>query len=858
MRIPHGAIVLVLMAAGASPGAAGSIYLAPARATIGAVKLRPAEDTAKTAYDKMNRPGPVRSPDPYFTLKIGEAYVYRDAKDHSLAYYRPVLRLGAREGTPLAEGVGQLASELDGFRFRYYKFESGGSPKWADMQVVVIAERPAEITLEAVQSSWREVTRLLPLPLKLDAGTGVRMILPYPPRTVRFSRLEGTGGTADRRWYYFSTETQPSPADLLTDEDNDAVNETKARDFASLLTSDLADMPSFQPVLEVRGEYAGWAGSSPLQLRVVSPVSKVQITRKPTKTDVRPPPLIVPAPGLRTLPMRLSPEPVLPSARGSVTTELALAPVRRVLKPAARVQPVSPVLPPAAVLQPGAIRVLGRLSPRKDVDYTYSKSQGLIARIPITYPKGKTPDYDYYFLSDSGRFGGPYFTPSAVPERPQRAEPPEGFPGYWYESHWYGKRLVWPAPRRLSLKWNVESGLRPSCRFSLTSGEEGALTAHLTYDLYPDFSPRALSAAVADLAAKTGEEIELLPFTDVLDANQLVLESGGALLKDLMADNRVSIAKLSPQTINDAWFRLTVAMPITDWADFTLFMKLGELGTWDCGILTGAAEGVAEQASFELDGDLLDAMGGPVVAASESYDPETGGYTVSLENYGIAPLEIGGLQFLLRGAEETTLDVWFEHGVALPAMGSASSFDQAEGAGGSVGAQVAVSESAELKELMDSGDYQSLAVKLTSDMIRPATAPEAAGGADPDILFAFLRSLCYQYIGSSELIQVPVAPAELSQWLGYRSGRIVLRFQGFVYTSELDLSATNKVDIRRLPREGAYASAGRPGDADLLEYRAVFTTTEGEVAYLPAQPEGETQWLTGDISGVTLDMTQAR
>lgn len=857
MRIPHGAILLVLLAAAAGPAAAGDIYLAPARATIGAVKLRPAEDTAKTSYDKMNRPGPVRSPDPYFTLKIGEGYVYRDAKDNSLAYYRPVLRLGAREGTPLAEGVGQLASELDGFRFRYYKFESGGSPKWASMQAVIVAERPDEITLEAVQSSWPEVTRLLPLPLKLDAGTGVRMILPYPPRTVSFSRLERTGGTPDRRWYYFSTETQPAPPDLLTDADNDALNETKARDFASLLTSDLADMPSFQPVLEVRGEYAGWGGSSPLQLHMISPLSKVQIKRKPASTEGRSPRLIVPAPGLRTLPMRLSSQPLVPTARGAAA-ELALAPVGRVLKPPARVEMVSPVRTPKAVLPPGAIRVLGRLSPRKDVDYTYSNNQQLTARIPISYPKGKTPNYDYYFLSDSGRFGGPYFTPSTVPERPQRAEPPEGFDGYWYQSHWYGKRLVWPAPRGLRLKWNVESGLRPSCRFSLTSGEEGALTAHLTYDLYPDFSLRALSAAVADLSASTGEEIELLPFTDVLDANQLALGSGGPILTDLMADNRVSITKLSPQTIDDAWFRLNVAMPIADWADFTLFMKLGELGAWDCGILTGATEGVAEEVSFQLDGDLLKAMGGPVVATSESYDPETGGYAVSLENYGIAPLEIGGLQFLLRGAKETTLDLWFEESVALPGLGSASSFDQAEGAGGSVGAQVSVSDSAELKGLMDSGDYQSLAVKLTGDMVAPATAPEAAGGADPDILFAFLRSLCYQYIGSSELIQVPVAPAELSQWVGYKSGRIVLRFQGFVYTRELDLSAANQVDLRRLPREGAYASAGRPGDADLLEYRAVFTTTEDEVVYLPVQPGGETQWLTGDISGVTLAMTQAR
>jgi len=132
-----------------------------------------------------------------------------------------------------------------------------------------------------------------------------------------------------------------------------------------------------------------------------------------------------------------------------------------------------------------------------------------------------------------------------------------------------------------------------------------------------------------------------------------------------------------------------------------------------------------------------------------------------------------------------------------------------------------------------------------------------AGGADPDILFSFLRSLCYQYIGSSEIISVPVSPVELSQWADYSSGRITLRFQGFVYAKPLDLAGANAVDVRRIPREGAYAAVGKPGDADMLEYRAVFTKKDGTVVSLPAQTAGEPRWLTGDITGLNLDMTQA-
>ncbi|MCK7468557.1 MAG: hypothetical protein MZU91_10950 [Desulfosudis oleivorans] len=85
--------------AASGPGDAGQLVLKP-QATLATVA------PPKTSASKMDRSGPVRSPDPYYTIKVGEAEIYRDAKDPSLAYYKPVIRLARRVGTPLAEGVG--------------------------------------------------------------------------------------------------------------------------------------------------------------------------------------------------------------------------------------------------------------------------------------------------------------------------------------------------------------------------------------------------------------------------------------------------------------------------------------------------------------------------------------------------------------------------------------------------------------------------------------------------------------------------------------------------------------------------------------------------------------------------------
>jgi hypothetical protein len=851
--------LVVLAVSLAIPGPA-----APGSGEPGQLVLKPQRTLAtvtppKISASKMDRPGPVKSPDPYYTIKVGEAEIYRDAKDPSLAYYKPVIRLARRVGTPLAEGVGSLAASLDAFRFQYYKFESGGNPKWASVQIVVALDRPQDATLEAVQAKWKGITRLVPLPLKLDGSTGTRMTLPYPPRAVAFSESGPSGAEGESRWQYLSTNTRPTPPDLLTDGNNSALNEAKTRDFASLITSDLGDMPSFQPTIEVRAVFSGWTGRSPLSrslaaFRMAAPLKLMP--SGPSGTAAQPPaPAAKTATPTRTMimtrtrPAGATPAPApAPAPPAGQTGAGSQRPALRSIKPVTK-----------AAFRPDVIRVFGELRPREDIDYAYSDTQEVLGRIPVSYPKGKTPDYDYYFLSDSGRFGGPYFEPSAVPNRPQRAEPPQGFAGPWYESHSFGKRLVWAAPKGLRLRWEVESGLRPSCRFSMTADSQGRSTGHITYDLYPDFSTRELEAAAETLRVRTGEAIELLPFPDLIDANQIALASGDPAIQKLIAARQVGLTVLSPVRVDDAWFRMTVDIPVDDWAAFTLFMKAGDLGTWDFGIKTGAASGMAEKATFRLSGDLLETMGGPVSASLKACDPATGGYEVVLNNYGLDPVSVRGVRFAGEGGARTVCDVWLDDAKAgLSGIGSASSFDQQNGMSGAVTATVRADAMPAVKAFLETGKYPNLTATLAADMVVPSDSPDAAGGTDPDIKFSFLRSLCYQFIGSSEIIQVPVAPAELSQWTDYSSGLAVLRFQGYVYTRELDLAARNTIEMRRLPHEGAYAFSGKPGDADVLEFRTVFTRKDGTVVYLPAAAEGETKWLAADVSGVLLDMTQAQ
>ncbi|MCK7468556.1 MAG: hypothetical protein MZU91_10945 [Desulfosudis oleivorans] len=558
------------------------------------------------------------------------------------------------------------------------------------------------------------------LPLKLDGSTGTRMTLPYPPRAVAFSESGPSGAEGDNRWQYLSTNTRPTPPDLLTDGNNSALNEAKTKDFASLITSDLGDMPSFQPAIEVRAVFSGWTGKSPLSRSLAvfkmaaplklmpsgasgteaKPPAPAAKTATPTRTMI----MTRTRPAGATPPPAPAPAPTPPAGQAATGSQ---KPALRSIKPVTK-----------AALRPDVLRVFGELRPREDIDYAYSDTQEVVARIPVSYPKDKTPDYDYYFLSDSGRFGGPYFEPSAVPNRPQRAEPPQGFSGPWYESHSFGKRLVWAAPKELRLRWEVESGLRPSCRFSMTADSQGRSTGHITYDLYPAFSTRELEAVVEALRARTGEAIELLPFPDLIDANQIALASGNPAIQKLIAARQVGLTVLSPVRADDAWFRMTVDIPVDDWAAFTLFMKAGDLGTWDFGIKTGAASGMADKATFRLSGDLLETMGGPVSASLKAYDPATGGYEVVLNNYGLDAVQVRGVRFAGEGGVRTVCDVWLDDAKpGLAGIGSASSFDQQSGMSGAVTATVRADASPAVKAFLDDGKYPNLTTSLAADMV---------------------------------------------------------------------------------------------------------------------------------------------
>lgn len=69
--------------------------------------------------------------------------------------------------------------------------------KYGDAQAVVEASQPQDVTLQAVQSTWKEVTRLIPIPLQLS---GVRMRLPYPERTVMLTKVSKQASATDSEW----------------------------------------------------------------------------------------------------------------------------------------------------------------------------------------------------------------------------------------------------------------------------------------------------------------------------------------------------------------------------------------------------------------------------------------------------------------------------------------------------------------------------------------------------------------------------------------------------------------------------------------------------------------------------------
>ena len=839
----------------------GTVVRLQNHAMISGIRIVNTNAAPKTAASKMDRPGPVRSPDTYFTIRIGSSDVYRDAKDPATAYYLPVLRLGKRDGTPLAENIGALASTLDGFLFRYMGFDTQQQSyiKYGDVQAVVEASQPQDVTLESVQSTWKEVTRLIPIPLQIS---GVKMRLPYPERTVLLTEVSKQASSADPRWC-FGTIATPTPQ-LLNSGGSNFLREPETKDFANAITSDLSELPAFEPVLEVSAKYAGWIGASP-RMRAIGPAflgsGSISLIRS---TVPKPAPPAV-TPGISgafkirsALPDGQDPAGNAAAARYAVYTEGSDS-VRLHYTAGGMGLTMSPISRGTILrVNPVGIRALGQLNSRGDVDYKYFDNQEFVAQIPLSYAPG-VADNDYFFYSrDSKRYG--WHPTGGLPyEVPQSVTPPDGF-AYWYRSHFTGRQIIWPAPQQLRLRWNVDKGVQPSCRFYLTGGDAGQpLMAHIEYDMYPSFSMSKLGAAVADIRKQTGEQVDLRPFTDILSSDQMSLVGGPPILKDLINAKHLTIQKLMPDKIDDPWFTVTVDIPADDWPTFTIFMKDGDLGTWEFGFKQSASSGTGDKVSFQLNGNLLDTLGGPLLISTKNYDKSTGGYEVAMTNFGLTALAVKGMRFLLTGSEkQASLDSWFPTGgeKTVPAVPTASSFDSQDGTGQVIEATIKEPSSADLKSAWASGAFDRLDAQLTADMVGlPAGEPSA----DPDIAFSYLRSLCYRYAGQSNMIDIPIAPAEKSQWFDYKSGRVTVRFQGFVYSKQVDVTVENNaITVRRLPKEGAYANWGVSSDLmDKLDYRAIFVRKDGSVVTMPSQDQGPA-WLSGDATGIILDMNQVK
>ncbi len=839
----------------------GTVVRLQNHAMISRIRIVNTNAAPNTSASKMDKPGPVRSPDTYFTVRIGSSDVYRDAKDPATAYYLPVLRLGKRDGTALAENLGALASSLDGFLFRYMGFDTTQQSyiKYGDAQAVVEASQPQDVTLEAVQSTWKEVTRLIPIPLQIS---GVKMRLPYPERTVLLTEVSKQASAADPRWC-FGTIATPTPQ-LLNSGGTNFLREPETKDFANAITSDLSELPAFQPVLEVSAKYAGWVGASP-QMRSISPsfINGTGISLMRTRVPKAAPPAITPGISgtfkIRSaLPDGQDPAGEAAIARYAVYTEgsdsaqlhytaggmgLTMSPISR-----GAIMKMNPV----------GIRTMGKLNSRGDVDYKYLENQEFVAQIPLSYSPG-IANNDYFFYSrDSKRYG--WHPSGGLPyEVPQWVTPPDGF-AYWYRSHFTGRQIIWPAPQQLRLRWNVDKGVQPSCRFYLTGGDMGQpLMAHIEYDVYPSFSMSKLGAAVADIRKQTGEQVDLRPFTDILSSDQMSLVGGPQILRDLITAKRLTIQKLMPDKIDDPWFTVIVDIPADDWPTFTIFMKTGDLGTWEFGFKQSASSGTGDKVSFQLNGNLLDTLGGPLLISTKNFDKGTGGYEIAMTNFGLTPLSVKGMRFLLTGSEkQASLDSWFPTGSekTVPAVPTASSFDTQDGTGQVIEATIKEPSCSDLKSAFASGSFDRLDAQLTYDMVGlPAGDP----GADPDVAFSYLRSLCYRYAGQSNMIDIPIVPAEKSQWFDYKSGRVTVRFQGFVYSKQVDVAAEkNTITVRRLPKEGAYANWGVSADLmDKLDYKAIFVRKDGSVASMPSQDQGPA-WLSGEVSGIILDMTQVK
>lgn len=769
------------------------------------------------ALFKFSSGGAVISTDPYYTGQIGEYRVFRDAVDPTLAYYEPIISIGSRMGTTLGQNTPDtLASQLAGVIFVYHNFDNPNPVKWGQAKTAISAKRPDPVTVEAVKSMWKTVVSLRALPVVPDPK-GPEISIRYPAAvTLRLANLVEKAESENCTTWVFQSSDRPSPLNLSETRPNDMLNETETRSLLQVVSQ--VEIPGFEAQLKMNFTYPAWKVISPIPIRTRIPIRHAMLSPAiRVDTTTKKAPQAQPEVGPKATPNVKSIKPL--------TTKINDVRARKVLKP------IRPLW-------------IGEQKPRSGLKYEFQSQCPHPFSAPLSITSSNTPDYDYYFLSGSGRWGGPHldFDPnSPIPQRPTEVARVEGWDGYWFETRFLGERTVWVSPRRFGIRWTSDAGMKPSLHFSIRNQSDETIRSTLIYDLFPEPAESELGAIAEKISEETGESVRFLPLTALLDFANLKLASVDPLLAALLESQQISIRSLYPEGFSDPWFRIEVNAEWDDWAEFTLFMRKANLGEWEIGLRGGLPH---DRRSFTMSGDLLACQGAPLYFAGAKVSEERR-LSIECMNFGFVPYRIKGMKLVGFPLNPDTppyfLSVGSEPLMVPPGYGLDAATSES---GETVFPDLMV---AELPEDAP-GFSDSIQVEVPPEWVEQDTANSLT--LDEDISFSYLRSLCYRYVGDSEVIDIPVSASEDVNWLQLKKARMVARFQGYVYAIELKPGQEHVLKVRRIPREGVFADATASSDADTIEYRIQGTLDDGAPFSNPDQPD---QWLKGSIHGFLLD-----
>lgn len=766
------------------------------------------------AVFKFSSGGAVISTDPYFTGQIGEYRIFRDAVDPTLAYYEPIFSIGSRLGTTLGQNTPEaLASRLAGVLFIYHNFDNPNPVKWGQAKAVISAKRPEQVTLDAVKSMWKTVVSLRALPVVPDPK-GPELSIRFPSTvTLRFANLVEKVESGNGTMWVFQSSDRPTPQNLSETRPNDMLNESETRSLLQVVSQ--VEIPGFEAQLKMNFTYPAWKVVSPVPVRTMIPI----------RHALHSPAIRVIAPPEKAPKVESKASPELKSIK-PLTTKGKDVRVRQVLKP------IRPLW-------------IGEQKPRAGLKYEYQAQCPNVFSTPLSITSSNTPDYDYYFLSGSGRWGGPHleFDPnSPIPQRPTEVARVEGWDGYWFETRFLGERTVWVSPRRFGVRWTSDAGMKPSLHFSILNQPNAAIRSTLVYDLYPEPAEALLGVIASKIFEETGESVRFIPLPSLLDFANLRLASADPGLAEILESQQISIRSLNPESFSDPWIRLEVDAEWNDWAQFTLFMRKANLGEWEIGLRGGLPH---DRRSFTLSGDLLACQGAPLYLAGAKVT-EDDRLSFECMNFGFIPYRIKGMKLVQFPPDPDTPPYYLSFGSEPFLVPPGYGLDGAAGESGE--SLIPDPLFAQLPEDAP-GFSDSIQVEVPPEWLEPDS--ESSLTLDEDISFSYLRSLCYRYVGDSEVIDIPVSASEDIHWRQLKKARMVARFQGYVYSIELKPEQENVLKVRRIPREGVFADAASSGEADTIEYRIHGILDDGSPFTSPDQPD---QWLKGSIHGFLLEL----